>query len=61
MSDEVNINEGCKVFIELKKKAIVIYPQKKNALNLEDMLLRITKQNCHNEELVDKRQGREIW
>ncbi|MDP1688983.1 MAG: toxin-antitoxin system, antitoxin component, AbrB family protein [bacterium] len=47
--------------IKLKKKAIVIYPLKQNALNLEEMISRITKQNRYYEELVDKKRGREIW
>jgi len=61
ISDEANIHEGSDVYIKLKRRTIVIYPLKQSPLNLEEMASRITKQNRHHEELVDKRHGREIW
>lgn len=57
--EKANIQVDSEVEIEHKDGKIIIFP-KKNNLNLDDLLSKITRENLHGEENFSI-EGKEIW
>jgi antitoxin MazE len=57
-SHQLNLKSGSPVDIKIEKDHLIIYPKK---YYLEDMLSRITEENCHYEAFTNESKGCEEW
>jgi len=60
-AEEMKINDGTKVSLELNSKSIIIKPKQKAVFMLNDMLEQITDENTHNEVDTGASEGKEEW
>lgn len=57
--EKLNLTENSEVEVEHKDGAIIIFPTKRK-LSLDDLIGKITKENCPREEDF-KIEGAEVW
>ncbi len=59
--DELEIEENASVEIVAKGNNILIYPIKKKAYSLKELMSAVTKNNLHTEIDDDAPVGKEVW
>ncbi len=59
-AQETNLDDGSPVDIKVEKEAIII-KSLKSSFKLNDLLAKITPENIHNEIVIGKNVGKEIW
>ena len=61
LANEIHIEDGSKVELELKSNKIIIKPEKQNKLTLRDLLAKIDDSNLHKEFDFGFNEGNEKW
>ncbi len=59
LAEDANLAEGTQVDLRVENGRIVAEPVE--AESLDDLLARVTPENCHGEQFADKPIGRERW
>ncbi|HRS02466.1 MAG TPA: AbrB/MazE/SpoVT family DNA-binding domain-containing protein [Bacteroidota bacterium] len=61
IASQINITEGSKIKLILKKNMIEIIPTESREYHLNNLLQAVTKENQHKEISTDSPIGKEIW
>ena len=59
-AQEINLDDGSLVDIKIEKETIII-KSLSPSFKLNNLLAKITPENIHNEIVIEKNVGKEIW
>jgi len=61
LASEIGVKDNSPVELSLQEGKLIVAPAIQPALNLDDLLAKVTKKNLHGEADTGPAQGREIW